>query len=402
MDLNHAALAVPAFFIFLGLEFYILKRKKSIHFYKWEDSIANVSVGVAERLLTLFISGSFYGLFTYVYDHYSLMQIPNHPLVWLGLLLFTDLVWYWYHRLGHEINILWGAHIVHHQSEEFNYTVSARITVFQALIRNLFWCVLPFVGFAPYMVLTILVVHGTYSFFTHTRMVGKLGWLEYFFITPSHHRVHHASNEHYLNKNYGDIFIFWDKLFGTFQEEKEEAVFGLTHPIKSYSFIWQHVHYFAELAEAARRTHGWPAKLKLLFGKPELLDQTIRTDLEKIFLPYKNTAKPTFRFKVYLTVQVVVVNLVLFFVILCYSYVSEIALFLIAGILLVSLVNCGALLEQRRWIYFVEYVRLVLIFALVGLWLGSISFFLLALMAFLLVELLLPLKTWYMRFVYDG
>jgi len=133
------------------------------------------------------------------------------------LLLATDLVWYWYHRLGHEINILWGAHIVHHHSEDFNYTVSARITTLQSIVRNVFWSILPFAGFQPGMVIVILVIHGTYSFFTHTQVIGKLGWAEYIFITPTHHGVHHASNPKYLNKNYGDIFVFWDKLFGTFQ-----------------------------------------------------------------------------------------------------------------------------------------------------------------------------------------
>ena len=138
------------------------------------------------------------------------------------MLLATDFVWYWYHRLGHEVNIFWGAHIVHHQSEEFNFTVAARITTLQAIVRNVFWCILPFIGFHPNLVMTILVVHGVYSFFTHTQILEKQKWLEYIFITPSLHGVHHASDEKYLDKNYGDVFVFWDKLFGTFQKEEEK------------------------------------------------------------------------------------------------------------------------------------------------------------------------------------
>src|SRR6478735_4757020 len=249
-SMNYAALAIPAFFLFLGLEYLAAIRKNRRDLFKFDSSIANITIGVAERLLNLFLTASFYGVFLYIYEHLAFWTIPNHWVVWTALLLLTDLIWYWYHRLGHEINLFWAAHIVHHHSEEFNYTVSARITTLQALVRNIFWAILPLAGFHPTLVMSILIVHGAYSFFTHTQVIGKLGWLEYILITPSLHGVHHSSNEKYLNKNYGDLFVFWDKLFGTFQREEEKPVYGLTHPLKSYSFLWQHFHYFMELAEA--------------------------------------------------------------------------------------------------------------------------------------------------------
>src|SRR4029079_5250392 len=185
--------------------------------------------------------------------------------LWIMLFILTDLIWYWYHRLAHEINILWTVHVVHHQSEEFNYTASSRITVLQALVRTGFWCILPLVGFPASMITSLLLIHGCYPFFVHTRLIGKLGILEYIFVTPSHHRVHHASNEKYLDKNYGDVFIIWDKLFGTFQKEEDGVAiqFGLTHPLKSYSFLWQHFHFIAELLLAARKTQGVRNKAKL-------------------------------------------------------------------------------------------------------------------------------------------
>ena len=203
-SLNYAAFAIPAFFLFLGLEYFVAIRKKKRHLFKFDSSIANISIGIAERLLNLCLTAFFFAVFTYVYDHFAIWSIPNHWIVWILLLLITDLIWYWYHRLGHEINVFWAAHIVHHHSEEFNYSVSARITTLQTVVRNAFWIVLPFIGFHPTMVMTILIVHGTYSFFTHTQVIGNLGWLEYILITPSHHGVHHSSNEKYLNKNYGD------------------------------------------------------------------------------------------------------------------------------------------------------------------------------------------------------
>src|SRR6187549_1169861 len=137
-ELNYAAFAIPAFFIFVGLEYFTsLKKNKAV--FDYESSVVNISIGVAERMLNLFLTGAFFGLFKWIYLHVAIWRIPDTWYVWVILLLATDLVWYWYHRLGHEVNILWAAHVVHHHSEEFNYTVSARITTLQAIIRNIFW-----------------------------------------------------------------------------------------------------------------------------------------------------------------------------------------------------------------------------------------------------------------------
>ncbi len=404
MAFNYVAVAIPAFFIFLGLEYIAASRQKKQHLFKFDSSVANLTIGIAERLLNLFITTAFYGAFVYVYQHFALWQIPNIWSVWIFLLLVTDLVWYWYHRLGHEINLLWAAHIVHHQSEEFNYTVSARITTFQAVIRNVFWCILPFAGFHPTMVFATLVIHGAYSFFTHTQLIKNLRWLEYIFITPSLHGVHHASNEKYINKNYGDLFVFWDKLFGTFQKEEEaiKPVYGLTHPLKSYSFMWQHFHYFLELNYAMRRTDGWLNRVRVLFGTPENLNQQIRPVLERIYLPHKKEVKPTVRFKAYLVSQLVAAVLLLFFVSGFFFSLNAVDKAVNSLLILVTIVNCGALLEQRRWIYYLEYIRLLLIIFYFSFWIGSIQLFLLSLVVLLVVNSMLPTKKLYLKFVYDS
>ncbi len=400
MELNYVAFVVPAFFLFLGLEYLAARRQKKGHYFTFDSSIANISVGIAERLMSLFISASFYAAFYWIYNHFALFHIPNHWTIWVVLILATDLVWYWYHRLGHEINFMWGAHIVHHQSEEFNYTVAARITILQAFLRNLFWCILPLFGFHPSLVITMLVIHGAYSFFTHTRIIGHLGWLENIFITPSHHRVHHASNEKYINKNYGDLFVFWDKLFNTFQKEEEEPVYGLTHPIKSNSFMWQHFHYFMEMLEGMRRADGWRAKLKIVFGKPEDLDQNIRKDLEVIFLPHKRQLKPTFRFKAYLTTQIALCLTTLFALILFINYLNLTEKWFIALLIVITLINCGALLEKRSWIFHLEYTRLLLMTGLISYEWDSPELFVLSLIFVLLSSSSLNVQKWYFRFVY--
>jgi alkylglycerol monooxygenase len=398
-QINYLAFAIPAFFIFLFLEYQLAVRLNKVNVFKYESSISNLSIGIAERLLNLFISASFLNLFYWVYKNYALFQIPNSWWVWVLLILTTDLVWYWYHRLGHQINFLWAAHIVHHQSEEFNLTVSARITVFQALIRNIFWCIIPLLGFHPAMVITILVVHGGYSFFTHTQLIGKLPWLEHIFITPSLHGIHHASNEKYLDKNYGDVFVFWDKLFGTFQKEEEAPKYGLTHSIKSYSFLWQHFHYYLEIAEACRRAAGLNARIRIIFGHPATLDQDIRPVLEKRFLQHKTTTSYRFKFRTYLDLQLTLCIALLTFITATYSSLGLDDKLFIVFFMLLTLINCGALMEQRKWIYYLECIRLIVLLSYIFWKLDIFGLIILPAVALVILESLFSLSHLYRNYV---
>ncbi|MEA5138702.1 sterol desaturase family protein [Arcicella rigui] len=361
MSFNYLAFAVPFFLFLIGLEYWVSK-KKGKHFYNFNDTISNLSVGIAERLLDGLTLGLFYFVYDYLYKHFAFFHIQPSVLSWIGLLLITDFLWYWYHRFGHEVNLLWSVHVVHHQSEEFNFTVSARITLFQAVARTFFWSLLPIVGFSAEMITTILLIHGLYPFFTHTRTVGKLGFLEYIFVTPSHHRVHHASNEQYLDKNYSDVFIFWDKIFGTFAEENEEPTYGLTKPLDSNSFLWQHFHFMLEMAYAFKYAEGWRNKLKTIFGRPDNINPTYRRVLEQKFVIHKTNKVPSTRFRNYVVIQMVLVLIGLFGFLLIEEQMDLISQISIALIILVSLVNCGAILEQRRWIFYLEYSRCFLTF----------------------------------------
>jgi len=362
MILNYLAFAVPFFLFFIGLEYFVAKRKNKDYF-AFSDSIANLSVGIAERLSDTLTVAAFHSFYQYLHTHYAWWHIEPSVLMWVLLFLVTDFVWYWYHRLAHEVNILWGVHVIHHQSEHFNYTVSTRITIFQAVVRTAFWSILPIIGFPPEMITVMLLVHGTYPFFTHTRLIGKLGVLEYIFVTPSHHRVHHASNEQYLDKNYGDMLIIWDKIFGTFTEEKEEPSFGLTKPLESHSFLWQYFHFLLEVFYTARRTPGWRNKLKIVFGKPELIPETARTALERRYLFRNEKVGEGYRFKSYVLGQVIALLSLLFLFILFEHYIPFYAQLLIAGVIIVTLINCGAILEQRLWVFHLEYIRGILVAA---------------------------------------
>src|SRR5690349_17358511 len=177
MQLNYLAFAVPLFLFFIGVEYFYSKRKGK-NLFQFAESVANLNVGIAERLLDVFMTGFFFFVFDHIQKNFGIFQINAGALTWFLLFLLTDLVWYWYHRLAHEINLFWAVHVVHHQSEDFNYTVSARITVFQAIVRSGFWCILPLLGFPAIMVSVFLLIHGLYPFFIHTQALGKWGWFE--------------------------------------------------------------------------------------------------------------------------------------------------------------------------------------------------------------------------------
>lgn len=358
MHLNYLAFAVPFFLAFIGLEYLVSKRQGKTYF-RFNDSVTNLSIGILERLLDVFTVGIFYFVYEYLYKRFGIFDIKPSVLLWVALLFCTDFIWYWYHRLAHEVSIFWCAHVVHHQSEEFNYTVSARITVFQAFIRTGFWAVLPVLGFPPAMITSMLLVHGLYPFFIHTRTIGKLGILEYILVTPSHHRVHHASNPQYLDKNYGDVFIIWDKLFGTFVKETDEPVYGLTKPLESNSFLWQHFHFILEMLYTVRRTTGWKNRLRVVFGKPDYVDPAARGELERIYLVQSKEKASSTKLYNYVLWQIVSTLVVLFSFILLERYIPVPVQVGITLLILLTLINCGAIMEQKQWVFYLEFPRYV-------------------------------------------
>lgn len=356
MKLDLIALAIPFFSFFMILE-YCISKKKNKNVHQFNESVANINVGIAERISDLLTTGSFFFVFSWLHRNFSLFAIENNWLTWILLFLATDLVWYWYHRFGHEINLFWAAHIVHHQSDDFNYTAAARITVIQAVARGLFWSILPIIGFPPEMITVLLLIHGTYPFFTHTQLIGKLGWLEYIIVTPSHHRVHHSSNPEYLDKNYGDMLIIWDKIFGTFAEEKTEPKYGLTKSLGSHSFLWQHFHYFLELIVAVRLAKTFKAKLKVIFGSPADHDPRIRTLLERRLSQKVTHIQYSEKLIRAIQVKTVTTIIVLFATILFSHYISQTNLWLLTAFIILSIIVTGAMLEQKRWIFHLEFAR---------------------------------------------
>ena len=368
MKLHLIAFGVPIIFSLIGLEYYFSK-KKGKNYFSFTSSISNISIGIAERLAQLFLAGYFILVFQFVYDHFAIFNIKENIISWIIVFLLTDLIWYWYHRLSHEVNILWGAHIVHHSSDEYNYTVSLRITIYQSFIRLAFGLALPIIGFPVPMLLISISVLGIYQFFIHTRFIKSLGFLESILVTPSNHRVHHGSNEIYLDKNYGGILIIWDKLFGTYQSETEDVRYGLTKQVNSNSFLWLHFHYWLELIEHIKATCGIRNKIKILFGSPNELKLNYEEKLRSKYLSETNLTdsqinKDNFpQLYNYINVQLFF-SLALLFVLYLID-LSPSTNFLFSVIITTTIINCGAILEQKNWVFKVEILRLIAIYILV-------------------------------------
>ena len=222
-------IASIAFLIILLLTFEaVFAKKKKISIYNFSDSFTNLYCGVLERIFDLVFSILILFLFDYIHRNFAIIEFSFSIPIWILGLFVTDFIAYWFHRLSHQVNFLWAAHIVHHQSEELNITTVFRVSFFAVVFRALFFVWMALAGFDVFTIVTTSLFLGLYQLFTHSRVVGKLGILEYFMTTPSHHRVHHGRNEKYMDKNYAHIFIFWDRLFGTFKNEEEEPDYGIT------------------------------------------------------------------------------------------------------------------------------------------------------------------------------
>ena len=169
----------------------------------------------------------------------------------IGLLFGVDFCFYWFHRIAHEYAAPWATHVVHHQSEEYNLAVALRQSAFEGCFAWVFYLPLAVIGFPPIWYVSMKAINLLYQFWIHTEAIDRLGPLEWVMNTPSHHRVHHARNPKYLDKNYAGMFIIWDRMFGTFQPEEEQPVYGITKPLQSWNPLWANLAAWVELFEDA-------------------------------------------------------------------------------------------------------------------------------------------------------
>ncbi|MCX7634056.1 MAG: sterol desaturase family protein, partial [Turneriella sp.] len=272
---NLIALAVPIFFISIAIEVVAaLIMKKDV--YRFNDAISDLSAGMLQELVGVFtkvlLFGAYVALFEWVHRPKELVPgqgygIPVNIWTWILVFILVDLIYYIFHRNAHNIAFLWGTHEAHHSSQEYNLAVALRQGAFQRLFSFPYYLPMAVVGFSPLQFMVCSQLNTLYQFFIHTRLIKKMGFLEYFMNTPSHHRVHHGVNPKYIDKNHGGVFIIWDKLFGTFQPEEEEPHYGTVKPLTTFNPIWTQLHYFWHLIQLTRKARGWD-KLRVWFKPP--------------------------------------------------------------------------------------------------------------------------------------
>lgn len=360
MEVDYIALSIPVFFILIGIELGYAVYKK-LNYYRLNDSLANLSQGIGSQLIGIFLkTGTFYS-YLYIFEHWRFYTFPNSVWTWLWLFIGVDFFYYWFHRLSHEINALWAAHIVHHQSEEYNLTVALRQSWFQSGFAWFFYLPLAFAGFEPIMFLTVSAFNTLYQFWIHTRVIGSMGILEWVLNTPSHHRVHHGSNPKYIDKNHAGTLIIWDRMFGTFQKEEEEVVYGITKPLSSWNPVWANFHYWAELIQTARMSTGFRNKINQFIMPPGWLPEELGgMQYPKEINPdsyHKYNPQYNRRFNSYLIFQFFITLILASLLLFSVDKMRTIQLVSCCILILNGLIAYGALMEWKSWSVKLEYFR---------------------------------------------
>ncbi len=263
------ALAVPVFFLLIGVEWWFERRERK-RLYRLNDTLNDLALGAIQQVLGIFTRTVLFAGYVWIFERFAWSALDaTQAWVWVVGFLGVDFCYYWFHRISHEVNFLWAAHIVHHQSEEYNLAVALRQSAIQPIFSAPFYWPLAILGLPPKVFLICDAMNTLYQFWIHTRTVGKLGTaVEAVLNTPSHHRVHHGSDPIYIDRNHGGTFIVWDRLFGSFQEELHEPHYGVTRPLASWNPLWANWHYWAELFRVARKARRWRDKVWIFFANP--------------------------------------------------------------------------------------------------------------------------------------
>ncbi|PPK37125.1 hypothetical protein CD175_19985 [Pseudomonas laurylsulfatiphila] len=375
--------AVPFFFVLIALEL-LADRRRGMSNYRVADAINSISTGVLSTTTGLLTKGIGLVTYAFAFKRLALFELSaDSVLTWVFAFVLYDFCYYWLHRLGHERNILWAAHSVHHQSEDYNLSTALRQTSTGFLLGWIFYLPMAVVGVPLLVFVSVAALNLLYQFWVHTRHIPKLGWFEWFFVTPSNHRAHHAQNALYMDRNYGGVFIIWDRLFGSFQEEddNEPVIFGVTTPLASWNPVWANVQFYAQLWADARRAESAWDKLRIWFmrtgwrpadvaarypmNKPDL------SQFRKFEVPLDGRQQlyVLLQFCVYIALGSYLMNLE--------PKLSVAALVLGWGVVAFGLFVLGVALENRPWALKLELVRLASnlplawLAPMVGLWPAS-------------------------------
>jgi sterol desaturase/sphingolipid hydroxylase (fatty acid hydroxylase superfamily) len=263
--------AIPVFLALVALE-WLIARRRGLAIYRVQDAITSLNIGVISETIRSLVKLLTVVVYALVVERVGAFTWDlKNPLVWVLAFVLYDFFYYWAHRCGHEVNLMWAAHVVHHSSEDFNLSTALRQSSTNQFFYWLFYLPMAVIGIPVSVFVVVALVSMGYQFWVHTQLVGKLGWMEKFFATPSNHRVHHGRNDYCIDRNYGGTFIIWDRMFGTFAEERdnEPVVYGVKTPLASWNPLWGNLKNYATLWRDLRATPGMSNKLMRVFAPPD-------------------------------------------------------------------------------------------------------------------------------------
>jgi sterol desaturase/sphingolipid hydroxylase (fatty acid hydroxylase superfamily) len=365
--LNPIALAIPVFLLAMGLELVVARvRRRAV--YRTQDALADMGCGVAQQVAGVFFAASLLAAYEGVFRR-ALVHFPEGSAwPWLVAFVWVDVAYYWWHRLSHEVNVLWAVHAVHHQSEDYNLAVALRQAILSSVTQLPFYLPLALLGVPTLVYATISALSTLYQFWIHTELVGRLGPVEWVLNTPSAHRVHHAVNPRYLDRNYAATLIVWDRLFGSYAPERERAVFGVTKPFRSFNPVWAQLQPWSELLAKSRQLHGLD-RLRIWWKSPAWTPGGTSLPSEEQVQARPKFERPVARgIRRYAFVQFMPLIAATFLVLLWAEEASPRALGVVGLFTFWTLLTVGGLLDGARWAVPAELVRLAALAAALILW----------------------------------
>ena len=375
---NLIAYAAPVFTFLILCEFlYGYFRNKNN--YRLNDTFTSLSLGMISRFpsyLRLGVQGLVYA---WIYQSFNFGILDSYDAyVWVIAFVLYDLSYYWLHRCHHEIKILWASHVVHHHGEEFNLSTALRQTGTDFLFKWIFYCPLLFLGVPPEIFVTVAALNLIYQFWVHTEHIDRLGIIDYILVTPSNHRIHHAQNKEYVDANYGGVFIIWDRIFGTFIDERKDLkpVYGTSKPLKSWNPFWANFEVWVEMIRDSWRTEKWSDKVRVWFSRPKWRPE----DVSKKFPIEKNDMSAFHKYdpKINLTSKIFAFSQLVFgssfsmLVFFDFALLTYLDLFLVGFVSTTTLVCASFLFENNFYGYYFELFRSVLVMVLISL--GNLNY----------------------------
>ena len=281
--MDYITYAVPFFLIALLIELaYGIAINKNT--YRLNDAISNLFMGTLRTSNKLIIIGAAGYVFYLAETHFALWRMDaSSPFTWIFAFIIYDFFYYWFHRISHERQIFWASHVAHHQSEDYNLSTALRQTGTGAFVSWIFYIPMFLIGIPSYVFISVASLNLIYQFWVHSEHIPKLGWFENYFVTASNHRVHHAQNEQYIDKNYGGVFIIWDRIFGThkIEDENEACIYGIRGTLNTFNPIWANLHIYVKIIKEIWSSKDWKDKLYAPFARTGWIPKSLPYQIEK-------------------------------------------------------------------------------------------------------------------------